>query len=107
MQILKSAVSFVKDCAVSVKEFAVECKDKALMVATGVGATIMGLFQTAEVHAATVIDAATKTAISSGFTDLKDTLLDLLTTAFPFIIGASVIMMSPRIVKGLLRMAGK
>jgi hypothetical protein len=64
------------------------------------------LFLAMQAHAASVVDTATKAAISSGFTDLKDTLLDLLTTAFPFIVAGSVIMATPYIVKRLIALAG-
>lgn len=70
-------------------------------------ALVSGLVAGVQAQAATVIDAATKTAITSGFTDLKDTLLDVLAVSYPFIIGATVIMMSPVIVKGLLHLAGR
>lgn len=55
-------------------------------------------------QAASVLDTATTTAITSGFTDLKDTLLSLLTSAFPFIVGAGVLMASPSIVKRMIKL---
>lgn len=58
---------------------------------------------TVQANAASVIDATTKTAIESGFGDMKDTLLDLLGVGWPFIIAGGVIMASPGIVKSLLR----
>lgn len=61
----------------------------------------------AQVHAATVIDTATKTAITAGFTDLKDSISDLLGTSFPYIIGGSVLLAIPSIVKGLIHIASK
>lgn len=79
-----------------------------LKAACARGAVVVGgVLMAGSAMATTVIDTATKTAISAGFTDMKDTLLDILGTAFPFIIGASVILLSPRIVKGMLKMAGK
>jgi len=60
-----------------------------------------------QANAASVIDTATKTAITSGFTDLKDTLLDVLGVAYPYVIGGAVILASPRIVKGLIKLASK
>ena len=57
----------------------------------------------ASVQAASVLDAATKTAVTSGFTDMKDTLLDVLTVAWPYIIAGSVLLATPGIVKSLLR----
>lgn len=61
------------------------------------------LLLSASVQAASVLDAATKTAVTSGFTDMKDTLLDVLTVAWPFIIAGSVLLSTPAIVKSLLR----
>ncbi len=55
-------------------------------------------------QAASVLDTGTTTAITSGFTDLKDTLLALLTAAFPFIVAAGVLMASPAIVKRLIKL---
>lgn len=65
------------------------------------------MIMTAQAQAASVIDTATKTAITTGFGDLKDTLLDLVATGFPFIVAGSVIMASPYIVKGLIGLAAK
>lgn len=70
-------------------------------------AAVSGLVAGAQAQAASVIDAATKTAITTGFTDLKDTLLDVTAVSYPWIIGATVILMAPAIVKGLLHLAGR
>lgn len=70
-------------------------------------AVVVTALAVGQAQAASVIDAATKTAITAGFTDLKDTLLDVLAVSYPYIIGATVIMMSPVIVKGLLHLAGR
>ena len=59
------------------------------------------------VHAASVLDTTTTTAITSGFTDMKDTLLALLGVAWPFLIAVPVIMMAPRIVSKLVKMIGR
>lgn len=61
----------------------------------------------AQAQAASVIDTATKTAISSGFTDLKDTILDLLGVSYPFMIAGAVLLATPQIVKGLIHLASK
>lgn len=71
----------------------------------GASALLAGLLVNAQVQAATVIDTATKSAITSGFTDMKDTMLDLLGVGFPFVVAGAVIMASPRIVKGLIKLA--
>jgi len=57
--------------------------------------------------AASVLDTTTTTAITSGFTDMKDTLLALLGVAWPFLIAVPVIMMAPRIVSKLVKMIGR
>lgn len=84
----------------AVKELARRNAQK--MVAAGFG--LMGV---AQVHAASVIDTATKTAITAGFTDMKDTLLDILGVAYPYIIGATVLIMSPSIVKRFMKQGAK
>jgi len=56
-----------------------------------------------QAFAASVLDAATKTAVTSGFTDMKDTLLDVLGVAWPYVIAGSVLLATPQIVKSLLR----
>lgn len=72
-----------------------------------VGAVVSSFLVVAQVQAASVIDAATKTAITGGFTDVKDTVVDLVATGYPFIIGTAVVLMSPQIVKGLLHIMGR
>lgn len=66
-------------------------------------ALLVGAGAIAQAQAASVIDTATKTAITSGFGDMKDTMLDLLSVGWPYLIAGSVIMASPTIVKSLLR----
>ncbi|MCZ2152942.1 MAG: hypothetical protein LC114_03405 [Bryobacterales bacterium] len=58
-------------------------------------------------QAASVLDTTTTTAITGGFTDMKDTLLGLLGVAWPFLIAVPVIMMSPRIVGKIVKMIGR
>lgn len=65
------------------------------------GLTMLGFSESA--FAASVLDAGTTTAITAGFTDLKDTIIALLGVAWPFLIAVPVVMMSPKIVKGLIR----
>lgn len=66
-------------------------------------ASASALALSASVQAASVLDTATKTAVTAGFTDMKDTVLDLLSVAWPYIIAGSVILATPSIVKSLLR----
>jgi hypothetical protein len=58
-------------------------------------------------NAASVLDTSTTTAITGGFTDMKDTLLGLLAVAWPFLIAVPVIMMAPRIVGKIVKMIGR
>jgi hypothetical protein len=60
-----------------------------------------GLVVAAQAHATSVLDSAAKTAITTGFTDMKDTALDVLSTSWPFILGIMAIMFGPKIVKRL------
>lgn len=57
--------------------------------------------------AASVIDTTTQTAIASGFTDMKDTLIGLLNVAWPYLISVPVLMMAPRIVSKIVKMIGR
>lgn len=68
---------------------------------------VIGLAASAGAQAASVIDTATLTLITSGFTDMKDTLLGLLGVAWPFLIAVPVIMMAPRIVGKIVKMIGR
>lgn len=77
----------------------------ALTVATVVGVSSFAGIDVAQ--AASVLDTTTTTAITSGFTDMKDTLLGLLAVAWPFLIAVPVIMMAPRIVSKLVKMIGR
>jgi len=53
-----------------------------------------------------VLDTAAKTAITTGFTNVQDTALDLLSTSWPFVLSVAAIMFAPRMVKHLLRVMG-
>ncbi|AHI80196.1 putative membrane protein [Burkholderia thailandensis E444] len=74
---------------------------KQIMVRTGL-AIGTGL-AAASANATSVLDAAAKTAITTGFTDMKDTALDVLSTSWPFILGIMAIMFGPKIVKRLAK----
>ena len=58
-------------------------------------------------HATSVLDTTTITAITGGFTDMKDTLIGLLNVAWPFLIAVPVLMMAPRIVSKIVKMIGR
>lgn len=74
---------------------------KALAARTAVVAG--GVAAAASAHATSVLDTAAKTAITTGFTDMKDTALDVLSTSWPFILGIMAIMFGPKIVKRLAK----
>lgn len=76
-------------------------KLKALAVTVALSLVAVGA------NAASVLDTTTTTAITGGFTDMKDTLLGLLGVAWPFLIAVPVIMMAPRIVGKIVKMIGR
>lgn len=79
---------------------------KAAVIGTGT-ATLLSLTQPSESQAATVIDAATKTAITSGFTDVKDTVLDLISVLWAPLLAVLAIKMAPRLVSKFMGMMSK
>lgn len=68
---------------------------------------VASAFVVSAANATSVLDTATTTAITAGFTDMKDTLLALLNVAWPFLIAVPVLMMAPRIVSKLVKMIGR
>lgn len=91
---------FIKKPARTAYEFV---QTKAGEVTLVTGGTLLSL----QAEAASVLDTSTTTQITSGFTDMKDTLLALLGVAWPFLIAVPVIMMAPRIVSKLVKMIGR
>lgn len=67
------------------------------------GVAVTGVVVAASAHATSVLDATAKTAITSGFTDMKDTALDVVSTSWPFLLGIMAIMFGPKIVKRLAK----
>lgn len=67
------------------------------------GVVVGGVFVAAQAHATSVLDAGAKTAITTGFTDMKDTALDVVSTSWPFLLGIMAIMFGPKIVKRLAK----
>lgn len=55
--------------------------------------------------AASVLDTATNASISAGFTDLKDTVKDVLGTAFPYMLGIIALLAAPGLVKRMIQIA--
>lgn len=60
-----------------------------------------GVLTASQSFAASVLDTASKTAITTGFTDMKDTALDVVSTSWPYFLGIMAVMFSPKIVKRL------
>lgn len=56
--------------------------------------------------AASVLDTTMTTAINTGFTDLKDTVKDVLTISWPFMLGIIALLASPKLVKKMVSAAG-
>lgn len=76
-------------------------KIKALLARAGV--VVGGVVVAVQAHAASVLDAAAKTAITTGFGDMKDTALDVVATSWPFLLGIMAVMFGPKIVKRLAK----
>ena len=72
-----------------------------------VSVLLAGLLAAGVASAASVLDTTTTTAITGGFTDMKDTILALLGVAWPFLISVPVIMQAPRIVGGMVKMIAR
>jgi hypothetical protein len=70
-----------------------------------VGVAVGGL-ASLNASATTLIDATMSTALDSGFTDLKDTVIDLVGTAWPYVIGITAVLIAPRLVKRLMKSIG-
>lgn len=60
-----------------------------------------GVLTASQSFAASVLDTASKTAITTGFTDMKDTALDVVSTSWPYFLGIMAVMFAPKIVKRL------
>ena len=58
-------------------------------------------------NAASVIDTTTQTAITGGFTDMKDTLSGLRNGAGPYLISGPVRRRAPRIVAKIVKLIGR
>ena len=68
-------------------------------------ALVLGAAAVGDASAASVIDTTMKTAMETGFTDLKDTVIDVVATAWPYMLGVTVILAAPGLVMGLIRRA--
>jgi hypothetical protein len=75
-------------------------KTKLLLFAASVA--LLGVSGTAA--ADSILDSTMSTALSSGFTDLQDTVVDLVAQCFPYVIGVSIMLASPSLVKRFIRL---
>lgn len=89
------------------KQHLVELKRAVAARRAQVSAAVLGLVVAGQASAASVLTVEMETALTAGFTDLKDTATDLIATAWPFVIGIAVVLMAPKIVQKLLHMAGR
>lgn len=55
-----------------------------------------------EASAASLVTTDMATSITAGFTDLKDTVIAILTQAFPFIMGIIGVLAAPSLVKKMI-----
>lgn len=58
-----------------------------------------------EASAASVIDTGMKTALTAGFGDLVDTVKDVISTSWPFMLGATVLLAAPGLVQRMISKA--
>ena len=65
----------------------------------------LGLLAVGEASAASLLTTDMGTAISTGFTDFKDTVIAVLTQAFPFIMGIIGVLAAPSLVKKMISLA--
>lgn len=68
-----------------------------------------GLFLTAgaitQASAVSLLDAATGTAITAGWTDMKDTILAILGFSWAPMLGIAAVLAAPRLVKSMFKLA--
>lgn len=69
------------------------------------GAVVSGVVLSTSVQAASVLDAGMKTALSEGYGTLKDTVADVITTGWPFMLGIVCLMAAPAIAKKFFKSA--
>jgi peptidoglycan/LPS O-acetylase OafA/YrhL len=66
---------------------------------------VMSIGLVATVSAASLLDTGMTTAVTSGFTDLQDTIKGIITVAWPFIIGIAALLAAPSVVKKMISLA--
>jgi hypothetical protein len=77
---------------------------KGVAVAAGVVAFGLGVVEPAS--AASVLDTAMQTALTAGLTDLKDTIKDVIATSWPYMLGATVLIMAPGLAQKFIKRTG-
>lgn len=78
-----------------------QVKQKAVAAVAAVNLALLS----AHASAATVLDAEMKAALVAGFGDLMDTVKDVVSTSWPFLLGASVILIAPGLVQRMIQRA--
>lgn len=76
---------------------------KVVLTVLTIGAVALGF--TVEASAATLLTTGMTTAVSSGFTDLKDTVADIISVTWPFVIGIAALLATPGLVKRMISKA--
>jgi peptidoglycan/LPS O-acetylase OafA/YrhL len=66
---------------------------------------VMSIGLVATASAASLLDTGMTTAVTSGFTDLQDTIKGIITVAWPFIIGIAALLAAPSVVKKMISLA--
>lgn len=93
----------------SIKKAVIRVVDKAkgaaLAVMTVTSAALASFTYHGNAMATSVLAAADKTAITAGYTDYKDTVLDILAASWAPFLGIIAILAAPRIIKKLIKSA--
>lgn len=79
-------------------------KLQKVVAVSGASAALL-LVAVGDAAAASVIDAGMKTALENGFSDLIDTVKDVISTAWPFMLGATVLLAAPGLVQRMISRA--
>jgi hypothetical protein len=66
---------------------------------------VVGVLAIGDASAASLLTAADTTAITSGWTDMKDTVIALISSSWAPMLGISAIVIGPKIVKSMFKMA--
>jgi len=72
-----------------------------------IGAGVVGLFAAGTGSATSVLTAGMTTALGDGFTDLQDTVADVISVAWPYVLAILALYAAPGVVKKLWNMAAR